>query len=502
MIKWLKQNRVEVLVIFSIIFLASFLRFYRLSEYMTFLGDEGRDALVIKNILIDHNIPSLGPPTSVGNIYLGPLYYYMMAPPMAVSWLNPVAPVVMVAFIGVLTVMLVYYLARVWFGFLPAALAGSLYAISSVNIIYSRSSWNPNPAPFFALLAMVSFYKARQNKNFLWLILTGASIAAAMQMHYLAMILIPTFGLLWLYELFLKRQGQEYRFFIWGTAGAIASFLLLMLPLFLFDFKHNWMNFRAMSDLFGGQGGAVSANIFSGFAQVPGIYFNKLAGRYIAGGNLSVGVVLGLIVALPLAVALKQKLKKGPVLWIWIALGSWLLVGLLGLSFYKQAIYDHYLGFMNPAPFILLGGSVYFLKAKWQFGAVVLLLIILGTLNLQNNPLLQPPNSQLQRTQQIARFVIEQAKGESFNFALIAKNNYDAAYQYYLGLYGHKPKVVPLEVTSQLFVVCEDEVCKPIGHPKYEIAGFGWALIDQQWNAFGLKIYRLVENPEGRKVLR
>ena len=91
MVGWISKNRFEFIFLSLIILLAAFLRFYRLSEYMTFLGDEGRDALIVKDILYGVNFPLIGPPTSVGNMYLGPLYYYMIAVPMGIFWLNPVA---------------------------------------------------------------------------------------------------------------------------------------------------------------------------------------------------------------------------------------------------------------------------------------------------------------------------------------------------------------------------------------------------------------------------
>src|SRR3989344_5873956 len=157
----LKKNKIFFVLFLGVLALAAFLRFYRLSEYMTFLGDEGRDTIVIKKILVDHHFPLIGPPTSVGNIYLGPLYYYMMAIPMAIFYLNPVAAAGMNAFLGVLTVALIYYLGKTWFNRQAGLIAAYLYAISPVTIIYSRSSWNPNPTPFFALIAILGFYKAQ-----------------------------------------------------------------------------------------------------------------------------------------------------------------------------------------------------------------------------------------------------------------------------------------------------------------------------------------------------
>lgn len=488
---WFREHKVEVLVIFGIILVAAFLRFYRLPEYMTFLGDEGRDALVIKRMLVERDLPFIGPPTSVGNIYLGPLYYYMMALPMAIFWLNPVAAAGMVAGIGVATVFLIYYLAKQWFGFLPAVLASSLYALSSVTVIYSRSSWNPNPAPFFALLTILGVYKARKNKNYLWLALSGAALAAAIQMHYLAMILMPVFLILWVIEL-RTVKGERNNFFL-GTITAKLAFFTIMLPLILFDFKHNFLNFRGLTTLFTGGEGSLGFNILNSISQVFPIYIQNLIGRYLGGEILVLSLLLGILVIAPFI----QLKRKGVDAWPYKVLAIWLLVGLLGLSFYRHELYDHYLGFLNPVPFLLLGATINLIK-KWQYIAVAALIIVIGAINLQKNQLLLPPNNQLARTQEIARYVIGQSEDKPFNFALIAKSNYDSAYQFYLEQYGAKPEVLPIVITDQLFVVCEDPVCNPVGHPKYEIAAFGWVKIERESEVLGVKVYKLVSNPDGK----
>lgn len=494
---WIKKNRLEVLTLLIILLAAAFLRFYRLDEYMTFLGDEGRDALMIKRILVEHDFPLIGPVTSIGNIYLGPLYYYMMAVPMAVFWLNPVAATGMVAVIGVATIALIYYLARSWFGFLPAVLSATLYAISPVTIIYSRSSWNPNPAPFFSLLAMIGLYWARKGQNYLWLALTGGAVAAALQMHYLALILLPIFGLLWLNELIANKQK---RYFWQGTALGVVAFLFLMSPLVIFDFRYNFLNYGAITALFSQQDPAVGNNILTSLTKTWSIYQDKLISRYMAGENIWATLVLAVLVLLPLLVAARQKILGHQVPWSFFALGTWIVGGIGSLSLYRYNIYDHYLGFLNPSPYLLFGASVMNFPKKFRLLVAALLILVLAIFNFQKNPLQFPPNRQLQRTQEIARYIIEKAQGRPFNFALIAQNNYDTAYQFYLDRYGSKPKVVPVEATDQLFVVCEDPVCNPINHPKYEIAGFGWVKVAWMKEIAGVKLYKLVPNPLGRKI--
>src|SRR3989344_9619531 len=100
----LKDQKQLFVVLAGVLILALFLRVYKIDQYMIFLGDQGRDARIVKDMVVNLNTPFIGPPTSVGNIYLGPLYYYMMFVPMAIFGLNPVSAAVMNGLIGVATV--------------------------------------------------------------------------------------------------------------------------------------------------------------------------------------------------------------------------------------------------------------------------------------------------------------------------------------------------------------------------------------------------------------
>lgn len=460
---------------------------------MFFLGDEGRDALIVKEMLTERHIPLIGPPTSIGDMYNGPLYYYMMSVPMAIFWLNPVAAAGMVALVGTLTVGLIYYLAREWFGKSAAVISSVLYSLSPVNIIYSHSSWNPNPAPFFALLAIIGFYHIRKYQDFRWLLLSGLAVAFAIQMHYLSLILLPIAGALWIYELAkAKINKKNLKKFIVYTILAVLLFAILMSPPVIFDFRHGFMNFHAFSKFFfGDRETTVNLNIFNALGRVYPIYTHNLIERYISGENIFTKGFLSIAILLPVFFAVGRIFKKKILEWPTLTLGVWLIGGLLGLSLYKQTIYDHYLGFLNPAPFLLIGSLSKILAGKYFKWGMIILVIIVSAINIARNPLFTPPNNQLKKTQEISKNIIAESGNKPFNFALIAEHNYDAAYQYYLDLYGYKPKKVPFEITDQLFVICEDKICKPVGHPKYEIAAFGWSKIDWEKNTNGVKLFKL-----------
>ncbi len=485
----LKDQKILFISLIAILLLAASLRFYKLSEYMTFLGDEGRDALVIRDLLINHHLPFIGPPSSVGNIYLGPLYYYMMAIPMFIFWLNPVAAAGMNALIGVATVALIYYLGKLWFNRYAGLTSAFLYAISPVTINYSKSSWNPNPTAFFVLIAIISFNKLHQSRNYMWLILTGAMLAAALQMHYLCLILMPIFSIFWLYEAIIRKSRKNI---VSGTLMGIFSFVLVMLPLILFDFKHDFLNYRAFVKLFT-QGSDIKVNVFANVVRIPSIFSINLIGRYMAGSDLILIFILSAVILLAL-------FKKS---WPVFVLGVWLIVGLFGLSFYQPAIFDHYLNFLNPTPFLLFGSLFAFkinnknLKQGLNIFLIILILI-LTYVNIQKSPLKNPPNNQLKKTQDIARFILDKTQGKDYNFALIAKNNYDSAYKFYLDLYGNNLKIVPFDKTDQLFVVCEDVLCDPTHNSKEEIAAYGYSKIDWEQDQFGVKIFKLSHNPDGK----
>ena len=484
----LKEQKLLFLSIVAILILAAFLRLYRISEYMTFLGDEGRDALIVTNMIVNHHPALIGPPTSVGNIYLGPLYYYMMAGSMFFN-LNPVAAAQMVAIIGVLTVFLVYYFGKIILNKEAGLISALLYAISPVNILQSRSSWNPNPAPMFTLLAMLGFAKLQKTRDFKWLILTGVMTAAAVQMHYLALILIPIFGILYFVEVFKKRPAKSL---VSGTILAIIAFLIVMSPLLLFDLRHDFLNYKAVTKLFS-EHQAVSGSVFSNLYKIPRIFTNNLIGPLMTAGNSYLTAIVS-ILTLSSIYFLSNPWRVNFLVW--------LLVGILGLSFYQGSVYDHYVGFLNPIPFLLFGSFLKVLKSdkiKMFLGPIYLIIFLsLIFVNLQNSPINSSPNNQLQRTKDVAKFIISKTEEKPFNFALIAASNYDAAYQFYLDQYGHKPKVVPMNKTNQLFVVCEDQVCDPTHHAKHEVAAFGYSKIDWMEEKFGVKIYKLSPNPSGK----
>ena len=140
--------------------IGGFFRLYRLEGALQFLGDQGRDALVMYRLLAQGDLPFIGPITSVGGFYLGPLYYYLMAPWLWLWRFNPVGPAAATAGLGILTVLILYFVAKKLFSRRVGLWAAGLYALSYIAISETRSAWNPNPMPLAALGIIYGFYLA------------------------------------------------------------------------------------------------------------------------------------------------------------------------------------------------------------------------------------------------------------------------------------------------------------------------------------------------------
>lgn len=508
---WAEKNKIEFALFILILLIASFFRLWRIDEYLPFMGDEGRDVRVVRRFLTDFDLMFIGPRTSIGDMYLGPLYYYLIAPFLGLFRFSPAGPVVFVAALGIATVGLVWFVSREWFGRSAAFISSFLYAIAPVPIIFSKHSWNPNIMPFFSLLCIYSIWRIWQRHDWKWLLVLGFSFAFVLQSHYLGLLLLPVVGIFWLATLYDAIRKTQYakRFLIFSFLGLLV-FLFLMSPLFIFDAKHEWRNFAAMKKFFTERQTTVSVKPWNALPDLLPMWNKQVVtdlmaakdsnwGQFV-GTAILVGVILLFLSRIPaLHIHPVDKSLLSPLSLVVV----WVLVGIAGLGLYKQSIYTHYFGFIFTAPFLLTGAI---LQEIWKLKPVMVLLVmsLAVWIYVQENPLKHPPQRQMQRVQEIDRKIIEESAGKPFNFALIAKRNYEEGYLYFLELWNAPIKEIDPQhysetATEQLYVVCEDtakpgeaDPCNPINHPKAEIANFGWSKIDKEWQVGGFRLFRLI----------
>lgn len=534
--QWIKKNPAEAILLTIILAVGAFLRLYKIDQYMTFLGDEGRDVIIVRRLLVYGDPILIGPGTSIGNMYLGPLYYYMMAPALFLANFSPAGPAILVAILGVLTIFFIWLVGREWFPVkaigdvqgtslhtlrIGGLIAAFLYAISPTVIVYSRSSWNPNIMPFFSLLSIYSIWKVYESRGALrsesgsktsrkvgwWLIILGISFAFVLQSHYLGLLLAPTLVIFWFLALAkVKGEREIVGKFVKNSLIGLGLFLFLMSPLLIFDARHSWRNFDAMKKFFAERQTTVSAKPWTAVPKIPS-QFIKINTRLLTARNEAVGLVTTIVIIIAILWLITTSLRSDVVKHknAYLLLFSWFGFALLGLGLYKQEIYDHYYGFFFAAPFLLLGAltenMISGAKGKRKNIRYLVSSIIVGTLvfiNLKNSPIRFSPNMQMQRSISVAKVIQEKANGERFNLATISERNNRDVYQYFLQMWGAKivdtdPSATTYTLTDQLFVVCEipREKCDPVHDPSAWITSFGWTKIVAEWPVWGGTLFKL-----------
>ena len=242
------------MVLFLILLVATFLRLYRIRDYIVFLGDEGRDALVWHNMVVNREFTFLGPTASVGGFYLGPIYYYL-ALPFYFIFRDPVGPAIFVALLGVATVWLVYFVTRNWFGRTSGLFASGIYAVASLIVRYSRASWNPNPVPFFSLLGVYLAATGVKEKKWWKLIGAGICLGVLWQLHYLALIMTPI--LLIIILIYSNIEGLTFNRSIRQSFLLLIGWVIGFFPFLAFEIYHQFPNTRTVLEFVSRPNGSV-----------------------------------------------------------------------------------------------------------------------------------------------------------------------------------------------------------------------------------------------------
>lgn len=489
------KKYLPLILIVLILLLGAFFRFYKIDQYMTFLGDEGRDVLVVKRMLVDHKFTLLGPITSVGSMYMGPIYYYFMAPFLWLWNFSPVGPSIMVALFAVATIYLIFRLGNDYFGREVGLIASFFYAAAPLTITSARSSWNPNIVPFFAVLLMYSLLKVIVNKKYRWFWMVGLALGIILQLHYVTTVFIPII----LASLLLIRFRLPFKTY----AAGIISFLFSYSPFLLFELRHGFVNLNSVVRfIFQQQQSGKGTSFISQLVNISNDVLVRLFWRLLIVDNAEWAKLFILVTIVCLIIYFIKYAKRTENKLALKVLLLWLGVGIVSFGIYRGVIYDYYLGSLFALPFIFAGLVFYTLFKYSDYTKVLsgLIFIILCFFIFKNSPLFLSPNNMLKNTKTIAEFVYNLKDGRPYNFALIAGRNSDHAYRYFLELWGPPPVVIEnpvsdpkrTSVADQLLVVCEEKICRPLGHPLWEIAGFGRAEIAGSWRVSTAEVFKLV----------
>lgn len=450
------------ILIASIILIALFLRLYKIEATLNFHHDEGRDVLIMKRMIDERRPILLGPQTSMGGMYLGAFYYYIVAPALLLANFNPVGPAIFIAFTGVLTVWLLYIYTKEWFGKKAALISSLLFAIMPLTVLFTRNSWNPNLAPLVALLAYYFVDKIITSKSSaktpLYYFLTGIFMGTLLQLHYVAGLFI-----IWTTIIFTIHNRKDLAVLLKNAVITITGLIIAMSPFILFELRHNFINTLGVLE-FINKSGNENFRLIAPLTFYTEKIFVTLS-RFLGGlfGRDAVNAVdlltpwitkLSTFTILISVFFFKKSTKLRGYLLYSLLVGS-----LLATSFYQSNVYAHYLGFLFPIVYIFAAFLVTQTQQKFKIIAGILLsLSVLYSFPSMINYLISSTDSnhQTEKSMVVAEEILSRVEGQSYNMVAAHDTTRDATYLYYLSLSDNPPSN---DLADRIFIICEDRTC-------------------------------------------
>lgn len=485
-----KMTKMQML--FAIIFAcAIFLRLYNLENSVQFQGDQGRDSIIVADIFRKLDPVFIGPVTSVGNMYLGPLYYYFMLPFLILSYPSPMGPVYAVAILGILTVYFIYKFGKEMFDEKTALISAFFFTFSATVLNNTRFSWNPNPAPLASIFMIYFTYKAWKKHPKYWM-LVAVCFSTLIQLHYLTLLSLGGAGIIWLINFFevFKSQNKflspKMLDLLKFSLVSIFIFLASLAPLFLFDLKHDGLNRKAFIEMVAGktnfkQGAEISSTkkILKTIRETEGrgmhILFeisigkNRQLNQFLLYSTMA--IILSNLVLVKIIKKTSQK-KHGL-----ITILAYLIVGIFGTALYEHTIFDHYIAYLFPITFLIYG-YIFTLMSKNLIGKIIFIVFAIFYLqyNIQKFPLttLGWTLNDINRTaEEIYKHIGED---EKYNIVLLSesRDHYGQNYRYFLTTKENPPiEFATIEEINTLVIINEEKATDDVVNlPIYDIVVF------------------------------
>ncbi len=235
----LSLNKKTTLTLIAIILLGAFLRFYKLSELMQFIGDQGWFYWSAKQLLVDNQIPLVGIASSHPWIHQGALWTYILAAILTLFDYNPFIPAYFVAFLGIVTILIVYLISKEMFSRRVALISSFLFAVSPLVINESRLAYHTAPIPTVSILFIYFIYKCiKDDKRFFPISVFLVGILYNLEIATFT--LIGTFALIILYGFVRRKKWAMGLLNVKILLFSAIALLIPMIPMIIYDLSHGF----------------------------------------------------------------------------------------------------------------------------------------------------------------------------------------------------------------------------------------------------------------------
>lgn len=232
---FLKTADKKGLIILSILFcLFTFYRFYALETKNVFGPDQVDNAWAAKEIIADRKFPLAGM-EAMGNsgFFIGPLYYYYIAPFYLLTDLDPIASGIIAGVSSIITFAIFTLIVSRIFS-INVALIGLFFLTFSFHIIsFDRLQGPVGFIPLFSLIIYYFLYKILTGYS-KYILLLAVALGSMFNLHFTAFLFLPIVGLSVFF--FPRKKDTLIYSFI-----SIPIFLLFVAPIFIHSYISSGM---------------------------------------------------------------------------------------------------------------------------------------------------------------------------------------------------------------------------------------------------------------------
>lgn len=250
--------------------------------------------MAVKSIVYDQHLTLIGPHTSLGGVFQGPLWYYLLSVPTFLTGGNPWGGVFLSLLISMATLIVAFLFARKLFGLRVAFVTMFLLAICPEAAAAATYAWNPHPMWLLLTIYIFSFYLLSVGKKkFHFVVWPTIALMFSFQTALGVFIFLSSIIYLALFNL----QTIKKKEFLFG----LALFTLLFSPQILFDLRHDFLMSKGIIAAFSGSReagflsylGTTFSDHFYNFTVNFNSSFNGLLFSGVAFYLLVFGILLG-----------------------------------------------------------------------------------------------------------------------------------------------------------------------------------------------------------------
>jgi len=316
-----------------ILIVATFLRYFKFTNSLGFWYDQGRDALVVWDMLHKGAFTLIGPMMGSTGIFRGAWYYWLITPFYAISRGSPIIPAAFLTLTSIVAIYILYLLGKEMGGRLTGLMAAFIASVSLYIIEASR--WFSDPTPSLLVSVTLIWLLFRFIKGKRWgLPLSGFLAGMALQFSAATEIFyIP--AIFFIVYIFRRKVKVVFReaFYTFG------AFLIAFVPQLIFEMRHPGVMSRSLIDFIFHQGTFTYA--FWGILKERIIFdYNLLASKFMTNSNLVFAPFFAVFLIL-----LILSWKKFWKLDYFKIVFTFALIPLLGTLFFvsnKGGVYDYY----------------------------------------------------------------------------------------------------------------------------------------------------------------